>query len=127
MKTIVKTNHAPAPIGPYNQAVVANGIVYCSGQVAIDPKDGSFCDGSIADETRKVISNLEAVLKAANSGLEYVLKCSIFLINMDDFKVVNTVYAEAFDNAEAPARETVEVSRLPANARVEISCIAAIK
>ncbi len=127
MKTIVKTNHAPAPIGPYNQAVVANGIVYCSGQVAIDPKDGSFCDGSIADETRKVISNLEAVLKAANSGLEYVLKCSIFLTNMDDFKVVNTVYAEAFDNAEAPARETVEVSRLPANARVEISCIAAIK
>ncbi len=124
MKTIINTKQAPTPIGPYNQAVIANGIVYCSGQVAINPKDGSFCNGSIAEETKMVLANLKAVLDSANSGIKQVIKCSIFLTNMDDFNEVNRVYADVFSNADAPARETVEVSRLPANARVEISCIA---
>lgn len=125
-KRIVKTKQAPAPIGPYNQAIIANSIVYCSGQVAIDPSNGHFVNDDVAAETQQVLKNLKAVLKEAGSDFSKVLKCSIFLTNMDDFSLVNEVYKKAFGEEHAPARETVEVSRLPANARVEISCIAGI-
>ncbi|MCH8545624.1 MAG: Rid family detoxifying hydrolase [Cryomorphaceae bacterium] len=125
-KRIIKTKQAPAPIGPYNQAVVSNGLVYCSGQVAIDPSNGHFINENVEVETMQVLKNLKAVLNEAGSDFSKVLKCCIFLTNMDDFTVVNEVYKKAFGEEHAPARETVEVSRLPANARVEISCIAGI-
>lgn len=127
MKQIINTKEAPAPIGPYNQAVVANGVVYCSGQVAINPVDGTFVRSSPAEQTKQILANLEAVLVASGSSLNQVVKCSIFLTNLNDFQAVNKVYASVFGEKDAPARETVEVSRLPAEAEVEISCIALVE
>lgn len=122
-KTIIHTDDAPKAIGPYSQAVVCNGIVYCSGQIPLKPISMEFAGDDITSQTKQVMRNLEAVLKAAGSDFSKVIKCSIFLDNMDDFKTVNAIYCEYFTD-EPPARETVAVETLPKNARVEISCIA---
>ena len=124
MKQIIKSDNAPAPIGPYSQAVLHNNTLYVSGQIALDPKTGELNCSSISDETELVLKNLEAVLKAADMGFEHVLKCSIFLSDMSNFSAVNEVYGKYF-SSNPPARETVAVKTLPKNVNVEISCIAA--
>jgi len=124
MNKIIKTEHAPAPIGPYNQAVMAGNVLYTSGQIAMDAKSGELRIENIEDESRQVMKNLEAVLKAAGMDFSKVVKSSIFLKNMDDFQKVNQVYASYFSEDKAPARETVQVSRLPKDVNVEISMIA---
>jgi 2-iminobutanoate/2-iminopropanoate deaminase len=124
----VRTDNAPAPIGPYNQAILAEGKLYLSGQIAIDPATGELdpavASGDVAAETRRVMDNLGAVLEAAGMGFRHLVKCSIFLRDMDDFAAVNAVYATFFEEGRAPARETVQVVRLPKDVRVEISGIA---
>ena len=125
MKQIIHTVDAPAPIGPYSQAVRMGNTVYTSGQIAIDPKTGQLVSGSIAEETHQVMRNMKAVLEAAGLEFGQVLKSTIFITNMDDFGTINEVYASYFDADTAPARETVQVARLPKDVRVEISMIAA--
>ena len=122
-KTIINSNMAPAPIGPYSQAVKAGNTLYVSGQIALNPQSGELVQGSLTDETRQVMKNLEAVLKEAGMSFEQVVKCSIFLMDMNDFAEVNEEYGKSF-NDQPPARETVQVSGLPKGVRVEISCIA---
>jgi 2-iminobutanoate/2-iminopropanoate deaminase len=124
MKTIIKTNEAAAPIGPYNQAISINGFLYTSGQIALNPKTGETEFNSIEEETTRVMKSLEAILKEANMDFSNVVKSSIFISNMDDFASINKVYGSFFDEATAPARETVQVARLPKDANVEISIIA---
>ena len=124
MKTIIKTTKAPAPIGPYNQAVLAGDTLYTSGQIAIDPETGNLEINDIKTETRLVMENLKAVLVAADMNFENVIKTSIFISNMNNFSLINEVYGQYFDNETAPARETVEVSNLPKSVNVEISLIA---
>jgi 2-iminobutanoate/2-iminopropanoate deaminase len=123
MKQIISTPYAPAAIGPYSQAVVCNGMVYCSGQIPLDPKTMEFVSTEIQAQTEQVMANLKAVLEAAGTGFGNVVKCSIFLSSMDDFAKVNEVYGRYFLE-HPPARETVAVKTLPKNALVEISCIA---
>ncbi len=123
-KQIITTPNAPAPIGPYNQAILINGTLYTSGQIAIDPKTGKLVEGSIEVETKQVMENMKAVLAAANMTFENVVKSSIFIKNMNDFKKINPVYGQYFNDATAPARETVEVGNLPMYVNVEISMIA---
>lgn len=125
MKQIIHTEDAPAPIGPYNQAVRMGNTVYTSGQIAIDPNTGLLIEGSISEETHQVMRNMQAVLNAAGLNFSQVLKSTIFITNMDDFGAINEVYGSYFDSDTAPARETVQVARLPKNVRVEISMIAA--
>lgn len=117
------TKQAPEPIGPYSQAVEANGFIFTSGQIAIDPVSGQLVPGSAAEQVRLVIQNLQAVLKSGGSALNDVVKTTIFLKSMEDFGAVNAVYAEFFGEG-LPARSTVEVSRLPKDVLVEIDCIA---
>lgn len=124
MKTI-NTDQAPAPIGPYNQAIVAGGMLYCSGQIAIDPHTGELFKGDIGEETHMVMKNLEALLKEAGSSFDQVVKCSIFLNDMGQFAQVNEVYGSYF-GTHFPARECVEVSVLPKHVNVEISAIAQV-
>jgi 2-iminobutanoate/2-iminopropanoate deaminase len=124
MKKIITTPNAPAPIGPYNQATLSGNTLYTSGQIAIDPKTGIVFKGNIADETELVMQNLKAVLEAAEMSFEHIVKTSIFISDMENFGQINTVYAKYFDEATAPARETVEVANLPKYVNVEISCIA---
>ncbi len=124
MKTIIKTTKAPAPIGPYNQAVLSGDTLYTSGQIAIDPETGKLEIGDIKVETKLVMENLKAVLKAADMNFENVIKTSIFISDMNNFSLINDVYAQYFENETAPARETVEVSNLPKYVNVEISLIA---
>jgi 2-iminobutanoate/2-iminopropanoate deaminase len=124
MKTIITTDKAPAPIGPYNQAILVNNTLYTSGQIAINPETNALVLDNIKDETHQVMQNLKAVLKAANMTFDNVIKSSIFISNMDDFAQINEVYGSYFDDANAPARETVQVARLPKNVNVEISVIA---
>jgi 2-iminobutanoate/2-iminopropanoate deaminase len=119
----IKTPSAPAAIGPYSQAIIVGDTLYCSGQVAIDPKTGSLIQGTVDAETEQVLENLGAVLRAAGMGYEHVVRCTVFLTDMNDYAAVNEVYARYFSDA-APAREAIQVSGLPRNARVEISCIA---
>ena len=123
-KKIIATPNAPAPIGPYNQAILINGTLYTSGQIAIDPKTGNLVEGSIEVETKQVMENMKAVLAAANMTFENVVKASIFIKNMNDFKKINPVYGQYFNDETAPARETVEVGNLPMYVNVEISMIA---
>lgn len=123
-KQIIHTDKAPAPIGPYNQAVLVNGTLYTSGQIAINPETGELLKGSIEEETELVMENLKAVLDAANMSFENVIKTSIFISEMNNFQKINNVYAKYFDEATAPARETVEVANLPKFVNVEISMIA---
>jgi len=120
------TANAPAPIGPYNQAVRSDGFVFCSGQIAIDPAAGTLIDGDITAQTRQALSNLEAVLTAAGATFADVVKTTIFLVDMADFAAVNTLYGERFGNGVAPARSTVAVAMLPLGARVEIEAIASL-
>ncbi|WP_396600932.1 RidA family protein [Algibacter sp. R77976] len=124
MKTIITTKNAPAPIGPYNQAILTGNTLYTSGQIAINPESNILVLENITEETKQVMQNLKAVLEAANMTFEHVIKSSIFISNMDDFALINKVYGSYFDEANAPARETVEVARLPKNVNVEISVIA---
>jgi 2-iminobutanoate/2-iminopropanoate deaminase len=124
MKKIITTPKAPAPIGPYNQAVFSNNTLYISGQVAFNVATQSFEIGNVEHETTLVMENLKAILLEANMTFENVVKTSIFIKNMDDFIKINTVYGSYFNPETAPARETVEVARLPKDVNVEISMIA---
>lgn len=123
-KQIIKTEKAPLPIGPYNQAVVFNGLVFASGQIAIDPKTGSLVMDSIEDETKMVLDNVKAVLAAAGSSLEQVIKVSVFVKDINLFSRINAVYAQYFDEKNAPARELVQVAELPKFVNIEVSVIA---
>ncbi len=118
-----KTPLAPAAIGPYSQAVLAGDTLYCSGQIALDPKTGSLIAGNVEAETERVLENLGAVLRAASMDFEHVVRCTVFLADMNDYAQVNEVYARYFSEAP-PSREAVQVAALPRGARVEISCIA---
>jgi 2-iminobutanoate/2-iminopropanoate deaminase len=122
-KSVVYSPNAPEPIGPYSQAVLSGNMLFVSGQIAIDRTSGTLITGNIPDETRQVMKNLGVVLKAAQMDFSNVVKCSIFLKDMNNFPVVNEVYGTYFPE-NPPARETVEVSRLPKDVNVEISCIA---
>ena len=124
MRTIT-TEHAPAAIGPYSQAVVHGDLVICSGQIPIDPATGAFVEGGIEEQTRRVLQNLDAVLRAAGSDLSKALRLTVYLADMEDFSRVNEVYGTFFGD-DPPARAAVEVARLPKDARVEIDCIAAL-
>ena len=124
MKTIISTPNAPAPIGPYSQAVLVNGMLYTSGQIAINPENGNLIVDDISAETLQVMKNLAAVLEAAGMSFNHVIKSTIFISNMDDFNAINAIYGNYFDDETAPARETVQVARLPKNVNVEISVIA---
>ncbi|SMO58699.1 RidA family protein [Solitalea koreensis] len=123
MKTILKTDEAPAPIGPYNQAVWAGNLLFVSGQIAIDPASNEVIKGDVADEAKQVMKNLEALLTEAGLTFSNVVKTTIFLKTMDDFAKVNEVYGGAF-TGNYPARETVAVAGLPKNVNVEISVVA---
>ncbi len=121
----VNTAAAPAPVGPYNQAVQAGGLLFCSGQIALDPLSGALVgDGDVEAETRQVLSNLEAVLAAAGATPAQVVRTTVYLADLADFATVNALYAATFSGEVAPARACVEVAALPKGARVEIDCIA---
>ena len=122
MKTKIFTPNAPEAIGPYSQAILSNETLYCSGQIALD-KDGSLKNSNIKDETVQIFKNINAILNEVNMTFENIVKSTIFLKNMDDFSAVNSIYEKYFKSSP-PARETVEVSRLPKNVKIEISVIA---
>jgi 2-iminobutanoate/2-iminopropanoate deaminase len=124
MKKIIFTTNAPAPIGPYNQAVLAGNTLYTSGQIALDPVTMELVIDNIETETKQVMENMKAVLAAAEMTFENVVKTSIFIMNMEDFSRINTVYGAYFNETTAPARETVQVACLPKNVNIEISMIA---
>jgi len=121
--TIINAAAAPAPIGPYSQAVLANGVLYISGQIALDPASGTLVQDNIETETHQVMNNLQAILQEAGLGFMHVVKCTIFVKDLNNFARINEVYGSYFTQSP-PARETVEVSRLPKDVNVEISCIA---
>lgn len=123
MKKVINSPNAPAPIGPYSQAVLSGDTLYCSGQIALDAQTGVLVQGSIEEETQKVMENMGAVLAAADMDFGNIVKCSIFIKDMDQFAAINGVYAKYFES-NPPARETVQVSRLPKDVAVEISCVA---
>ena len=124
MKKIIKTTKAPAPIGPYNQAILSGNTLYTSGQIAINPSTGQLETKSIEEETTLVMENMKAVLEAAEMTFENVVKTSIFISDMNQFSKINSVYGSYFNEESAPARETVEVANLPKFVNVEISMIA---
>lgn len=124
MKKIIFTENAPAPIGPYNQAVLKGNTLYTSGQIAINPATGELITDTIEVETEQVMQNMKAVLEAAGMTFENVVKTTIFIMDMNDFGKINTVYGSYFNGKTAPARETVQVACLPKNVNVEISMIA---
>jgi 2-iminobutanoate/2-iminopropanoate deaminase len=123
VKHIVQTDKAPQAIGPYSQAIKAGGFVFASGQIPIDPATGQFVSGGIAEQTEQVMKNLKAVLEAAASGLDRVVKTTVFLADMSEFAAMNEVYGKFFGN-DPPARATIQAARLPRDARVEIEAIA---
>lgn len=123
MKVRIQTDQAPQAIGPYSQAMKANGLVFVSGQIPIDPRTGQFVAGGIAEQTEQVLKNLAALLEASGSSLDQVLKTTVFLADMEEFAVMNEIYGRFFTE-EPPARATVQASRLPRDARVEIEAIA---
>lgn len=124
MKKIIKTSDAPAPIGPYNQAILAGNTLYVSGQIAINPVNNELMTSNLQEETEQVFRNLKAILSAADMSFDNVVKCSIFISDMNDFAEINGIYQKYFDGDNAPARETVEVANLPKFVNVEISLIA---
>jgi 2-iminobutanoate/2-iminopropanoate deaminase len=124
MKKIIFTENAPAPIGPYSQAVLKGNTLYTSGQIAINPATGELVTATIETETEQVMQNMKAVLEASGMAFENVVKTTIFIMDMNDFGKINTVYGSYFDEKTAPARETVQVACLPKNVNVEISMIA---
>ena len=123
MKTIINSDKAPAPVGPYSQAVEAGGFVFCSGQIAINPSSNQVLTGPVEEQTRQVMENIKAVLEKAGLGLQNVVKTTIYLINMNDFASVNDVYGKYF-NEQPPARSTIAVSGLPKGVHVEIEVLA---
>ena len=125
-RTAVQTEDAPSAIGPYSQAIVANGMVFTAGQIALNPTGQLVGDGDVANETRQALSNLQAVLEAAGAGLDTVVKTTVFLADMEDFGAMNTVYAQFF-KAPYPARSAVEAARLPKDVRVEIEAVALVR
>ena len=125
MRKVISTERAPGAVGPYSQAIVAGGFVWCSGQIALEPATGQMVQGEIEDETRQVLSNLRAVLDAAGSSLDRVVRATVYLSDLNDFERVNAVYAESFGE-QPPARVCIEACGLPKGARVEIDAIAAI-
>lgn len=120
----IETKKAPQAIGPYSQAIVSAGLIFCSGQIPIDPATGSIIIGGIEDQTGQVIENLQAVLEEAGVSLEQVVKTEVYLSRMEDFSAMNAVYEKYFSKKPYPARATVEVSKLPKDALIEIACIA---
>ena len=121
----VTTSAAPAPVGPYNQGVLAGGWLYCSGQIPLDPQTGAMVgSGDVASETRQVLKNLTAVLEAASATSQHVVRTTVFLADLADFQTVNEIYAEVFGAGTSPARACVQVAALPKGARVEIDCVA---
>ena len=122
-RTVISTPNAPQAIGPYAQAIRAGGLVFVSGQLAVEPATGQLIEGDIGAMTRRIFANLNAVLEAAGSSLAKVVKVTVFLADMDDFQAMNSVYAEFFP-ASPPARSTVQVARLPREARIEVEAIA---
>ena len=126
MKKIIITEHAPAPIGPYNQAVLIGNMLYTSGQIALNPKTMELVLDNIEIETKQVMENMKAVLEAAGMTFENVIKTTIFIMNMNDFASINKVYGSYFNESTAPARETVQVTGLPRGVNIEISMIASL-
>jgi 2-iminobutanoate/2-iminopropanoate deaminase len=124
-KHVISTEDAPKAIGPYSQAIVYNGIAYCSGQIPLDPATGVIVAGGVAEQTTRVLENLKAVLEACGSSLDNVLKTTVFLKDMGEFAAMNEVYGRYF-HTNPPARATVEAARLPRDVRVEIECVAAL-
>ncbi|MEO1437240.1 MAG: Rid family detoxifying hydrolase [Bacteroidota bacterium] len=124
MKTIITTDQAPAPVGPYNQAIKANGMLFISGQVAIDPATGDLIMANIEEETHQVMKNLQAILHEAGLDFEHVVSCSVFVAEMGLYSRINDVYAQYFNDDTAPTRALVEVSNLPKYVNIEISAIA---
>ena len=124
MKKIYNTSNAPSPLGPYNQAVMAGNMIFTSGQIAINSKSGELVINNVKDETKQVMENLKEVLNTANLSFTNVVKTSIFITSMNDFNDINDVYGSYFEKGQEPARETVEVAKLPAGVNVEISMIA---
>ncbi|MDX2240108.1 MAG: RidA family protein [Leptolyngbyaceae cyanobacterium bins.302] len=129
MREVIQTNQAPAPVGPYNQAIAASGrMVFVAGQIPLDPETGEIVgEGNVAAQTERSLKNLKAILEAAGATLADVVKTTVFLKNMNDFVAMNAVYSQYFDEAIAPARAAVEVARLPKDVLVEIECIAVIE
>jgi 2-iminobutanoate/2-iminopropanoate deaminase len=127
-REIIRTENAPAPVGPYNQAVVAAGkLIFVAGQIALDPNTGAIVgEGDVKKQTEQVMANLEAILVAGGASFADVVRTTVFLADMNDFAAVNAVYAQYFDEATAPARACVQVSRLPKDVLVEIDCIAVV-
>ncbi len=125
MKETISTEKAPGAIGPYSQAVKTGNMVFCSGQIPIDPTTGEFVSNNVAEQTHQVLTNLGAVLEAAGTSLNNVVKTTVFLADMNDFTAMNEIYAKFFSDNK-PARATVQAARLPRDARVEIDCIAVI-
>ena len=123
MRERVFTPHAPEPIGPYSQAILAEGVLFCSGQIPIDPASGELVDGDVAAQAERALRNLDAVLKAAGKSFDDVVRTSLYLIDMADFAAVNAVYDRYFGSVK-PARSTIAVAALPKGARIEIDCIA---
>lgn len=123
MKKVIQTENAPAPIGPYNQAILVDNTLYVSGQIAINPATSQLVMDTLEEETHMVMKNLKAVLNAADMDLTHVVKCSIFISDMDNFSAINEIYGSYF-TSDFPARETVEVACLPKKVNVEISCVA---
>ncbi|MGG6297380.1 RidA family protein [Leptolyngbya sp. AN02str] len=128
MRSIIRTEQAPAPVGPYNQAIAASGkMLFVAGQIALHPQTGQIVgEGDVTQQTQQVLSNLQAILAEAGASFSDVVKTTVFLADMNDFAAMNTVYATAFGEDSAPARACVEVARLPKDVRVEIDCIAVL-
>ena len=127
-RKVIRTEQAPAPVGPYNQAIAASGqLVFVAGQIALDPQTGAIVgEGDVVRQTEQVMANLEAILDAAGATFADVVRTTVFLADMNDFAAVNSIYARHFDEATAPARACVQVARLPKDVQVEIDCIAVI-
>lgn len=126
-KKVIRTNHAPAPVGPYNQAIAASGqMLFIAGQIPLNPQSGNIVEGGITAQTKQVMSNIEAILTEAEATWDNVVKTSVFLTDLANFVPMNQVYAQYFAEETAPARACVEVSRLPKDVLVEIECIAVI-
>ena len=124
MKEIIKTSNAPSAIGTYSQGIKANGFLFTSGQIGIDPASGNLVDGGIRSQTDRTLSNINAILNESGIQKENIIKLSVFLINLGDFEHINDSFSKFFNNSNFPARTTIEVSRLPLNALVEIDCVA---
>ncbi len=125
MRTVIETGRAPAAVGPYSQAIVSGNCVWVAGQIPLDPETGAMVEGGIEEQTTRALRNLSAVLEAAGSGMERVLRATVYLVDLGDFETMNRVYAEFFSEAP-PARVCVEVSKLPKGARVEVDAVAEV-